>query len=264
MRNLMITLLTITMLVSISFQSLKAQTSDNQLYAIRTIKVEPSKDLDFQKAMRTFVASLNGAKLSELEFYGNATSDYHYYFAQPIDNYAELDKNSWTEAIGKLGEERFVKELSALSDGIVENRIEVYLNRTDLTYIHPSMKGNSELNYRVWDLYKFESGSEAQVEQLCKEWKALFKKHDLKRHSTLYFPTIGADANVVVNLHMAKDPADFTQKQEEFFNKTGDEGQALWQKTQALMTDYRRQTGAFRMDLSVIPTPENTATAEKE
>lgn len=252
MKNLMISLLTILMVWSVSKQSTFAQSDDNQLYSIRTVQVLPSKAAQFEKATKTFVTSLNEVKPSGMEFTGLATTDFNYYFAVEIDNFAEFDQNYWTEAIAKMGQERFANEVGAISNGIVEEVNHVYNHRIDLSYAHSSLLNSTEpLNYRVWDIYKFKPGSETQVEQLGKDFKALFEKYDLKRNSQLFFAALGPDANSVVNLHFAKDPVDFAQRMAEFDN-TGEEGQALLARMLELTVQYERKTGYFRPDLSVI------------
>ncbi|MFT5266047.1 MAG: hypothetical protein ACI8YQ_004807 [Polaribacter sp.] len=265
MKNLLIKFLTVAIVLTISLQSLVAQSTDNQMYFIRMMKVMPSKSTEFEKADKTFMNSIREAKIAGLEVYGNATMDYQYYFAVPIDNFAELDENFWSEVIGKLGLERFMKEVDAVASCISEETTGVYLNRRDLGYIHPSIAENiDKMNYRVWDIYQFKSGTSSKVKQLCKEYQTLCKKYDLKLNASFYFAILGQKSESVINLSFAKDAEDFAKQQKEFYEKSGAEGKTLWAKVEALLVSHERKTGYFRPDLSIFPISEKPMAAEKK
>jgi len=264
MKNLMITLLTIAMVVSISFQSVMAQTTDNQLYLMRTMKVEPSKRAAFEKALKTANAAFKEAKVSNLEYYTYSTTNYDYYAAIPIENMAALDKSAWGEAISKMGREKFIAAVTPVEENWGETNMDIYLHRKDWTYQHASLK-DTKMGYRYWVIYQFKSGTSVQREALMKEWIALMKEKDVVRQLAFYTAVIGQNNDIIVMTMDAKDETTFAQQEAEFWEKVGEEGYALWQKTEAILVKTETREGQFRPDLSMMPIPaEAPVTAEKK
>jgi len=253
------------MLLSFSIEPLVAQNDDVQLYLINSVKVQPSKVVAYEKAVNNFNASMRTANVNSIEYYANATANYEYHYALPIDNMAQLDKSYFGAAIKKIGEEKFRKEIAAMDACKVEEVNAIYAHVKAFDYSHASLK-DTEMNFRKWDVYECKPGTEDQVYALAAEWKALLKKHDIVRRHAYYFEAIGPKVGTLIVVTDAKDQATYAQQQQQLFEKTGAEGLALWRKTEALMLDVKHRTGRFRLDLSVIPTVEKSqpVVAEKE
>lgn len=261
----MISLISFLLVLNFSIDSIVAQSDDNQLYAIRTMKVEPSKRAAFEKALKTANAAFREAKVSNLEYYTNSTTSYEYFAAIPIENMAALDKSYWGEAISKMGLEKFIEVVTPVEENWGETHLDIYLHRKDWNYQHASLK-DTEMGYRHWDIYQFKPGTAAQVEALMKEWLALFKEKDIVRQQAFYTAVIGPNDEVVVTTMDAKDAATFAQQESEFWKKVGDEGRALWEKTEAILVKSETREGRFRLDLSMLPLPSEAApvAAKKE
>lgn len=264
MKKSIILLISFLLAFNFSIQSLVAQTNDNQLYTIRTIKVEPAKRAAFEKALTTANAAFKAAKVSNLEYYINSTFDYDYYAAVPIENMAEMDKSYWAEAISKMGREKFVQAVAPVEEHFSESHMDIYVHRKDWNYQHPSLK-DTPTGYRKWHLYQFKSGASPQVEALMKEWIALLKQKDIVRSQSFFQGVIGPKEGTIVSLIDAKDAASFAQQEAKFWGKVGAEGRALWEKTEALLVKIETREGRFRPDLSMYPsTVTKEETAKKE
>ena len=155
-----------------------------------------------------------------------------------------------------------MKEVAAMDACKAEETDLIYVHRKDLEYVHPSVK-DTELNFREWQNYEFKPGSSQQVLALLKEWQVLLKKHDVVRRHSVYLEVIGPKVGSMVLVISAKDALEYEQQMDVFWEKIGEEGLALWRKTEALMTNLEIKQGYFRPVLSMIPTPTVTETAVK-
>jgi len=198
---------------------------------------------------------LNAANVSNVRYVVNSTTNYEYYIAMPLENMAQLDKSFWAESISKLGREKFLGILSAIDKNVIESRLDVYTHRIDLSYNHPSLK-NTEMGFRKWLMYEFKPGTDLQRTALRKEWLALFEKHDIVRSAALFEGLIGPNEGTIVVLREAKDEETYIKENKEFWKKTGAEGRALWEKTEALLVKSDTRSGSLRLDLSRLPSSD--------
>ena len=252
MKNSILLFISFLLMLNCLTQSLIAQTNDNQLYAIRTIKVEPAKRVAYEKALIAANAAFKAAKVSNLEYYVNVTNNYEYFAVVPIANMAEMDKSYWGEAISKMGLEKFMQAVSPVEDNMSSSQLDVFLHCKDWDYEHPSLK-DTQKGFRKWDVYQFKPGTSVQVEALMKEWLALLKKKDIVRSQVFYKGVIGTNEGLIVSVIDAKDQVAYVQELSKFWNKVGAEGITLWEKTESLMVSLEERTGRFRPDLSMIP-----------
>lgn len=256
MKNLMISLISFLLLFNFSIDSIVAQSDDDQLYLIRTIKVEPAKRAAFEEALKTAHAAFREAKVSNLEYYINSTYNYEYFAATPIDNMAALDQSYWGEAISKIGLEKFMKLVSPIEETWTETQIGIYNHRKDWNLDHPSLK-DTPMGYRQWEIYEFKPGTAAEVEAIMKEWISLMKEKDIVRKQRVYEAIFGPNENMLVMTLDAKNAAAFSQERAKFWEKTGDKGRALWKRTEAILVNFETREGAFRPDLSMMPAPKD-------
>ncbi len=260
MKNVSLLLAALFLLVSSKIYS----QSDSQLYTVRTITVEPAKAMTFEKCLKKANETFKEADVNGIVYYTSSNTNYEYYVAVPIDNMAELDKRFWTEAISKMGEEKFEDTFDPVTENILETEVEIYRNRLDWDYEHPSLK-DQKLTYRKWTTYQFKQGTKEQVEELMKEWLTLFKEKDIVRRQSFYVGLIGPKYGTMVSVLSAKDRTTFSKNEAEFWDKVGEEGEALWDKTKELVVKIESKEGRFREELSLMPSPvEETITAENK
>ena len=263
MKNQLIFLLASFLLFNFSAASLIAQTDNSQLYAIRTTKVKPYNQTAYENAIKKANAAFKEAKVN-LEYYVNSTHTYEYFTAVPIENLAELDKSYWAEAISKLGLEKLMELAKPVEEFTSETNVDIYAHLKDFDYKHPSLK-DTKMNFRKWYIYEFKPSATLLIKPLMKEWIDVYKKYDVIRDQSYYISRIGPNDGTVVLTMDAKDEETHAQQDKAFFEKVGEEGRALWEKTEALLVSHETRTGSFRPDLSMFPMIAATAdSAEKE
>jgi len=260
MKKLFITIFSFLIVFNLSIESIEAQSDNTQLYVVNSTTIDPSKKAAYEEAVKDFNASLKSANLNNLEWYASSTDSYEYHFGIPIDNLAQLDKSFFGEAFKVLGEKKFKELRAALNDCVNEEINTIFYNVPAHNYRHPSLD-NTKMNFRHWTIYEFKVGTNEDVFALVMEWNALLKKHDVVRRQSVYMGSLGTKVGTMVILTDAKDRATYVQQQTELFEKTGEEGRALWARTEALIKKIEQKTGRIRRDLSLITSMDETTKA---
>lgn len=260
MKNLLGSLVVI-LLFTFSTTLLTAQTGKDQLYKISTVQIHPSKVIAYEKAVSDLGKAMIAADATTVELHVNRTEDLTYYYAQPINNMETLFTNEWTTTIEKVGEEKFMDLYGKVVACERESRADFYLHKADLSYYHASSKGQAQ-NYRVWTIYQFKAGTQKEVMALAKEFKALYKKHDVSMNSGLYFGVLGDNDNVVVILNSAKDAVTYEQQQAKVAEKIGKEIFPLLARLFAIVDKMETTRGYYLSQFSNVPGVKKTV-AEK-
>lgn len=262
MKNLLSTISIICLLLLITQSPSFAQSNDNQLFLVQFTKVKPSEGVNYEKEIKNFVQMISNAQVQSTVWYGSVSDDFTYMYAVPAKNFAVLDQPYWAEAVKKIGEEKFMSTVSSLNKYVENQRTEMYMLSSSLSYQHADLKGVNN-TYREWTTYKFKPGSAVKVAALAKEWKDLYAKHNAKLDYQMYFSSIGVDENTVVTLDFAKNAEDLAKRETEVNKLLGEEGQKLWIKTLALLNEVDTITGEARPDLTYIPKKETVSTTKK-
>lgn len=261
MKNLIICSFSLLLMFNISIESTFAQ-SDNQLFIIRSVKVDPPKIDAYEKSILALNEALNEANVSDVEYYMNSTLNYEYYAAVPIENMAALDKNYWAETVSKVGAENFEKLIATMQENVIETNLDIYQHQTDLKYKHSSLE-DTEMGYREWLALEFRQGTHRQVKEIMKEWVALYKKYDIVRNINCYYAVIGPKEGNMIITFDSKDQVIAAQQDKDFRVKTGKEGYALWKRTEALLVSLETREGFFRPDLSRVPATQIESVSAK-
>jgi len=262
MRNLL-GLLIAGLLFTFSTSLLTAQASKDRLYKITTTQVSPSKVIDYEKAIANFGDALRAVDATEVEIHAYRTNDFHYFFAEPVNNMAELFTNKWTATVEKVGEEKFTGLLGKAMECERERREDFFLYKGDLSYRHASLKGQKQ-NYRVWTAYQFKAGTKEEAVALCKEFKALYQKHDISVNYAIYFSVLGTNDNTVLVLDVAKDAFTYEQQQKELAEKLGKELQPLIVRLYATLDKVEIKRGYYLSKFSNVPGAAPASVAKKE
>lgn len=253
MKNLFITLCsTILFLGFYNPTHAQAQNDKDQLYYVAIHKIAPANYGSYSNSIKALIEGMHNAGVKNAEWHCGFQDDYTAIYAVPHDNFADLDKNYWTEAIEKMGKEKFQKLADNLNAQIEKDNSALYKKKVALGYKHASID-NSNTDYREWITYEFKPGTSKKVEAICKEWKDLYQKHDVKMQYSIYFGGIGTPDFTIIQVVPGKDAGEVEKILEAADKKVGKEGEALWKRTKELMVRREIKRGYYQRDLSFIP-----------
>ena len=225
-----------------------------QLLAIWDIVVHPSKFMEFEAAMKEYVA-LN----TKLEFphawQAYRTTDFHYYLVMPIENYAALDElfNYSSKVMEKAGKE-FEAMMKKFAGTYESETFGTFYLRYDLSYIPEEPRvATEDVNFVWWSFYYIIPGMEAEAEKISQEWRSLYKSHGVSDGWNIYIGTMWSDLPVLVVAGGAKSEADYYTQSEKYMQKFGDKVMALIKRTMDGTRKFEQKTGTILRELSYIP-----------
>lgn len=235
--------------------SVQAQEKKAELYLIYDILVNPSKVMEFEKALKEEFAiyAKHGARLPE----GIAsTDDFHYYLLAPMDNFAGIDDlyKGFGEAVQKMGEETNQAIHKSFIGTYESVRGFMWYLRNDLSYTpkNPRLKPEDEKFFHYTFLY-FKAGIQTKVEEIAKRWKDLFESKNMPDGYYLWLGDIGTDTPVICIVSPGKSAADFYVQDEKYMELLGNEVKELNLKALSLIRKIDIKTGRARPDLLDIP-----------
>jgi len=232
----------------------QAQEQKPQLITIWDIVVHPSKFMEFETAMKEFVALY-----AQLEFpYAwetYRTSDFHYYLVMPIENYAALDGifNYFNKIMEKAGKE-YMAVMKNFAGTYESETFGTFYLRYDLSYIPEEPRvANEDMNFIWWSYYYILPGMEEEMEKISHEWQALYKSNGIPDGWNVYMGAMWSDLPVLIVAGGAKSEADHYAQGEKDMQKFGDKVLPLMKRTMDLSRRFEQKTGTILRELSYTP-----------
>lgn len=248
--------LMVSLVVSLCTLTTIAQSEEQktQLVIVWDVVVHPSKFMEYEATMKEFVA-LYAKHECPYPWLAYRTSDFHYYFVMPVENFAALD--DVFSYFGKVAE-KAGKEYEALEKGFAatfeSETIGTFYLRYDLSYIPEEPRvTDEEMNFTWWDFYYILPGMEKEAEEICHEWQALFKNNGISDGWSIYVGVMWSDLPVLVVAGGAKSEADYYTQNEKNFQKFGEKLQPLMKKTMDGTRRFEKKTGTILRELSYTP-----------
>ena len=231
-----------------------AQAPANQLYGVAEFVVEPAKAADFEAAMKEWVPfyAKNNYPWPYTVF---RTEDFRYYLLGPVKDMAEFgDMMKSDMQLAQKGGAEFESLMKRTASSFVFMNYHMAILRYDLSYTPEKPRVTAEdAHFICWDYYYGIPEKQGEVEQVAKEWQALYKSKNIPDAFWNYMLVMGSDLPVVVSARWGKSQADFNAEDEVIFKTLGDAYMPLVMKTMALCRKYERRTG-YRLDeLSYAP-----------
>ena len=254
--------LMVSLVVSLCALTTLAQSEEQkaQLFIIWDVVVHPSKFMEYEATMKEFVA-LYAKHECPYPWSAYRTSDFHYYFVMPVENFAALD--DVFSYFGKVAE-KAGKEYEALEKGFAgtfeSETIGTFYLRYDLSYIPEEPRlTEEEMNFIWWDFYYILPGMEKEAEEIAHEWQALYKNIGISDGESVYMAAMWSDLPVLVVVGGAKSEADYYTQNEKNFQKFGEQVQSLMKRTMDGTRRFEQKTGTILRELSYTPKEKQTA-----
>jgi hypothetical protein len=252
MKSTLASLVLLLLLGTLIAPPASAQAPKAQLFTVTDVQVKPAKASIFEAGVkRQIELAYPGV------FYASNTDDFHYYFVEPIANYAGIDTLNFREAawMNGAGKDNIAALMKSLEGAIYHFDTYVFLQDPDLSYwpAKPRLK-EGESKFVYWGFAYVEWGKEKEFEDIFKQWVALYKSKDVTSGWETYVGKFGADLPVYVWDMAGKSAADFFTEDENITKLLGEEAvKTLNEKTMACFRKFEFKTGRFRPDLSNLP-----------
>ncbi len=226
-----------------------------QLYLMADTRVEVAKAQDYEAALKDLIAAL-GKHGFPVRFDTYSTDDSHYYIIYGLESYAGVDrwKTAWSDLAKKMGPDAFEALRRRMAAAELETDFRFWRFRTDISFLPQNERLRpEEIGYYTWDYVWLLPETEAEFEDLNKEWIALSRSHGARDPFLTYAGDLASGGPVYCWFEYGKSAADYAQAEEKFWTSLGDEGAALSKRTRALIKRMESKTGRYRPDLSYAP-----------
>jgi len=234
----------------------QAQEQKAQLYVVWDIVVKPSKVGDFEAASKEEVALYAKYKFP-YAWSVSRTSDYHYYYLIPVENFAAIDNIFKAfDKVAKMAGEEYKEMLDKFIGTYEYVQPSVYSLNYELSFFSEKQKEKAgEENFVFFDIFYFKTGKEKEVEKLMKEMIALVEEKGAAEAQSWYCyqGIMGAETPVYLYTARAKNAIDFYTQNAKMWDLLGEESGELYRKIMANVRKREPKNGWYRPDLSYIP-----------
>jgi hypothetical protein len=181
------------------------------------------------------------------------TTDFHYLFVIPMDNWAALDHlNPAFEALSvAVGRDKWRALMKAGNQTMSSYNEFVVMRRPDLSYEpeNPRVKPE-ERTFHHWEFYFLDAEHVEEAEQVAKDWAALFKAKNVSEAFTIYMAQSGHDLPLLVVDAPGKSASDFYASEERIATSIGADIMPLQMRALAITRRFETRDGISRPDLS--------------
>lgn len=221
-------------------------------------KVVAEHRFAFEAAVKEVLPMLaeNGYPIPIMAFEGE---DMMYYFATPIKDLAEVQKNQeiGEEFIEKIGMETLQPYFDKFVGTYEYSKYSVWRQRPDLSYSSDPPKFDPENSpFRYWGFMYVKGGMEQQFEAAFKKFVDLFKEKEIEWGWESWVGEFGAENPVYVYSEQAPGAGVFWTEAEKLQKTVGEESMKLWAELLVTIRDVKFIRATHRPDLSYAPKSE--------
>jgi len=244
------------LLVVFSVQSVFAQDdTPKPRYIVWEVCVEPAQMdllLNALDGMHSFLGEKNYPYRELIQ----RTNDGYLWASSQIESLADIDK--MREAEHKIWKEN-PEKMEALGkkfDNAYNKVGSVVLELQPDLSIMPEQQSTqtSGTKFRVYEKFYLKNGKYKEFEAATKKFVELRKKHGYNQPFYTFYPMLGPDMSVVYFIdELGSTPIDYYTKNEEQWQKFGEEGNKLWEEVKPLITGTEHHLGVIDFDHSYLP-----------
>ncbi len=182
-------------------------------------------------------------------FYAWTNDEFEYYFFYPVKSRSDIGKilKAWEDFYKVFGKEKEQELLNTLES--YEETEFRYL--PELSYVpeNPRLK-DGEGEFILWDIAYFHPGKEKEIEEIEKEFQALFRENKITEGIDCYAGGIGTDAPVYYYVLYGKDASDFYNYNDYMWDLIGKDGRELLKKWMSLLRKREHEQLWYRPELT--------------
>ena len=237
----------------ISFVQLPAQDKlpDTEMYMIHEDVVYPYMQDKYEKAAKDFVEMLKEANV-EGSYRSFQVEYFTYNSIISVKDYEGLAKymGMRSEMMEKIGEEKMGKVMSQFDGCYASHKNYLITLRNDLSYKATyGLNSDESLNFRHFDYINVIPGKEDEMNDILKEYKALYESKNIEEGYRVYFGGIGTDMPYIIFVQPAKGRVDWATLSDRQDEQLGEEGSNLLGRMMAITQKFEHKDGMMRPDL---------------
>ena len=243
----------LTAMFALFLFSTSAQEGKSKMFWVHEDPVKPSKVGQYEEAAKQLVDNMNKHNIQGTSWICSNTSDFRYLYITPIENMADLDKNTMAPLFEKMGDE---------AGKMFDKMNECYDRHTDyIITLHPSISyqpgGINQtpdgMNFRKFIYVYTTPGESGKLWNAFKEVKEFFAKKGSKQHYRVYTGGFGTPENFFMVAIAGSDPASYESAAAENDKLLGDERWEVFNKILDHSIRFEEYTGTMRPDLAYSP-----------
>ena len=252
MRNLKNNLLTVIFMLLPLLAT--AQEKNIQAFSVHEDRVKPGMVEEYEQVAKDLVAACKEHNIQGVNWMTVAQDDHTYLYLTPMDKFAELDANPFSELSEKMGEEKIGALFDRFNPCYDEHGDYVIYLKKDLSYQPGGINPNPEGKYYRKFLYDFVSPSgEKEYVAALKEIKAYFEEKNSKMHYRIYSTGFGVMGKYYLIAIAGENPVEFEKLGAENWELIKDGFEPLIKKIRSGILRSDEKTGWMRGDLSYQP-----------
>lgn len=262
MKRAMAPLCLLFLAVSVSAQ-MAAPPPKPEMFLIHEEIAKPSMLMQYESVTHDLLSTLAeknaDPKVMSMNLY--MTTDFHYVYVVPIPNFGGIDtiNQQFMTVAQAAGRDRWQELMNRGNSTMSSYNEFVVMRRPDLSYVPatPRLK-QSEMRFVHWGFYYLDPSKPADVvEQVAKDYAALFRSKNIPDPFTIYMAMSGSDLPLLIVAVPGKSAADFYAEDERVNAMLGADVRPLQARAMASTRKYEVKDGTYRPELS-YPMPVAT------
>ncbi len=236
----------------LSFTQLPAQDElpDREMFMVHEDVVFPYMQDKYEKAAKDFVDMFKEANV-EGSSRAFQTEYFTYSTLFPVKDFEGLAKYMEMRGglVDKIGEEKMNNVMSQFDGCYASHRNYLITLRNDLSY-KPlyGLSADEGLDFRHFDYINVIPGKEDEMNEILKDYKALYEAKNIEEGYRVYFGGIGTDMPYIIFVQPAKGRVDWATLSDRQDEQLGDEGGKLLKRMMAITQKFEHKDGMMRPD----------------
>lgn len=223
-----------------------------KMYQVHVDYVKPSKLAEYNKTAKEFVDACKKYN-PQAPWITATTSDNKFLYVSSLKNFAELDKNPFSEMAQKMGDdwENLFKNFNTCYD---KHGDYILVLDEGLTYMPEGISQTQEgQNYRKYFFLYYTPQNQSALRTAMKGIKDLFVSKGSKEYYRVYHSGFGVVENYYLVAVSAKDEIDQATKNKANNELLGDAAKEVFEKMMNATSRFEEISGWMRPDLSYSP-----------
>jgi len=244
----------IALLLIIPIGLIQAQSSDSQSYWVHEDVVKPNMVGEYESIIKELVDNMKTHKIQEVNMIVANLVGARYLYVGPIENMAELDKNSFATLSEKMGADAMGSLFNRLDKCYdIEQNYVIHLDK-DLSYMPTGITQTPEgQDYRKFHYLHFPPGDRAMIKEKMKAIKDMFVQKGSKEYYRVYKSGFGTRGEFYMVAIAAKDAVHYATQTQENDALLGEDGKKTMGDLFSNLLKYEVFEGNMRSELGYSP-----------
>jgi len=223
-------------------------------WAVFTEQVAPANVAAFEENSAAMHELIVANAPAEMIYYTHSGPETGYMYAIPMESMSDfMNMNEqWMGMVNEIGWDKW--EAMQASDLVEHSSMNFYVEMAEGSY-HPEgfEESMADKPARHFDWIYPKPGMEDEVNEVMKEWVALYEEHGMDNGWTAYQAVSGDDLPMVVLVTPTTSAGAYYMMSEEADERLGEAGQMLMMKSMEMMRKFEHNDAMFRPELSLVP-----------